>query len=102
VRPGDASDAKKYVDAWGSLESGVDRKAPLSKYYDQASLDSLGEGVQNFDAWGFKQGQAPLVGALSGEFPVSNAVADAVNGQDPAASLQKAKQRIEEIQGSLG
>jgi multiple sugar transport system substrate-binding protein len=101
VRFGDKSDPKKYVTAWNSLESGVDKKAPLSDFYDKASIDSLGEGAQNFQAWGFKEGQAPLVGALSGEQPVATAVAAAVNGQDPAAALQKAKQRIEEIKSGL-
>jgi multiple sugar transport system substrate-binding protein len=101
VRFGDKSDPKKYVTAWNSLESGVDKKAPLSDFYDKASIDSLGEGAQNFHAWGFKEGQAPLVGALSGEQPVATAVAAAVNGQDPAAALQKAKQRIEEIKSGL-
>jgi multiple sugar transport system substrate-binding protein len=103
VRPGDASDPKKYVTAWNSLESGVDKKAPLSKFYDKASLDSLEKGAQDFQAWGFKENQAPLVGALSGEEPLANAVADVVNGgMSPQAALQKAKKRIEEIKSSLG
>jgi multiple sugar transport system substrate-binding protein len=101
VRPGDSSDPKKYVTAWNSLESGVDKKAPLSDFYDKASIESLGKGAENFQAWGFKEGQAALIGALSGEFPVSNAVSAAVNGTDPAAALAKAKQRIEEIQSGL-
>jgi multiple sugar transport system substrate-binding protein len=101
VRPGDASDPKKYVTAWNNLESGVDTKAPLSKFYDSASIDSLGKGAENFQAWGFKQGQAALVGALSGEEPVADAVSAAVNGTAPAAALTKAKQRIQEIQSGL-
>lgn len=101
VRPGDKSDPKKYVTAWNSLESGVDRKAPLSRFYDAASIASLGKGAQNFQAWGFKQGQAALVGALSGEEPVADAVSAAVNGTPPAAALAKAKQRIQEIQSGL-
>jgi multiple sugar transport system substrate-binding protein len=101
VRPGDASDPKKYVTAWNNLESGVDTKAPLSKFYDSGSIDSLGKGAKSFQAWGFKQGQAALVGALSGEEPVADAVSAAVNGTAPAAALAKAKQRIQEIQSGL-
>jgi multiple sugar transport system substrate-binding protein len=102
VRFGDKSDPKKYVTAWNSLESGVDKKAPLSDFYDKASIDSLGKGAQNFQAWGFKEGQAALIGALSGDQPVANAVSEVVNGGDPAAALKKAKQRIDEIKSSLG
>lgn len=102
VRPGDSSDPKKYVKAWNSLESGVDKKAPLSDFYDKASIDSLGNGAQNFQAWGFKENQAPLVGAMSGDQPLANAVADVANGVSPQAALQKAKQRIEDLKSSLG
>ena len=43
----------------------MDRKAPLSEFYYEESIASLGEGVENFQRWGFAQGQGALIGALS-------------------------------------
>lgn len=101
VRAGDKADPRKYADAWKELESGVDRKAPLSKFYSQESIDSLGEGVQSFDRWGFPQGQGALVGALGGERPIANAVVQVVGGADPAKVAAETQTRIEEIQQEI-
>jgi multiple sugar transport system substrate-binding protein len=101
VRSGDSSDPKKYQTAWAELESGVDRKAPLKKFYSQASIDSLAEGVANFQRWGFAQGQGALIGALRGEQPIANAVADVIGGKDPAAVAKETQSKVEEVKAGL-
>jgi len=101
TRLGDASDPEKFVKGWAELESGVDRKAPLSSYYSEASLESLREGVQSFKRWGFAQGQGALVGALGGEQPIANAVADVIGGKDPAEAAKEAQATVEELQSGL-
>src|SRR3712207_2949547 len=98
VRSGDAQDPERFVKAWERLRSGVDRMAPLSEFYSQESIDSLGEGVQRFERWGFPQGQGALIGALSGEQPVAEAVAAVIGGEDPAQAAEDAQAAIEEIQ----
>jgi multiple sugar transport system substrate-binding protein len=102
VRSGDSEDPKKYVDAWAELESGVDRKAPLSKFYSAASIKSLGEGVENFQRWGFAEGQGALIGAMRGEQPIAGAVADVIGGKDPAEAAKQVQSTVEEIQSGLG
>jgi len=102
VRAGDDSDPQKFTTAWADLESGVDRKAPLTKFYSEDSIKSLGDGVQNFQRWGFTQGQGALIGALRGEQPVANAVADVVGGKDPAAAAKEVQDKAEELQSGLG
>jgi multiple sugar transport system substrate-binding protein len=79
----------------------VDRKAPLSKFYSKASIDSLGEGVESFQRWGFAQGQGALIGAMSGEQPIANTVADVIGGADPAQAAADAQSTIEEIQAGV-
>jgi multiple sugar transport system substrate-binding protein len=101
VRAGDKSDPKKFQDAWAGLESGVDRKAPLSKFYSEASIQSLADGVANFQRWGFAQGQGALIGALRGEQPVANAVADVIGGKDPAQAAKDVQSTVEEIKAGL-
>jgi multiple sugar transport system substrate-binding protein len=101
VRSGPDAGSTEYVDAWAELESGVDTKAPLSKFYSQESLDSLGEGVESLDRWGFAQGQGALVGALSGEQPIATAVADVIAGKDPAEAAKETQGVVEEVQTTL-
>jgi multiple sugar transport system substrate-binding protein len=97
VRLGDESDPEKFTKAWAGLESGVDTKAPLSKFYSKESIASLGEGVQSFQRWGFAQGQGALVGALSGEQPIATAVNEVIGGKDPAEAAKETKETVEEI-----
>jgi multiple sugar transport system substrate-binding protein len=101
VRLGDKEDPERFVQAWADLDSGVDRKAPLAKFYSQESIDSLGEGVDSFERWGFAQGQGALIGAMSGEQPIANTVADVIGGKDPAEAAAEAQSTIEEIQAGV-
>ena len=101
VRSGDSEDPEKFKTAWAELESGVDKKAPLSEFYSEESIASLGDGVENFQRWGFAQGQGPLMGALGGEQPVANAVADVIGGKDPAEAAKDVQETAEELQAGL-
>ncbi len=101
VRSGDAEDPEKFTKAWAELESGVDTKAPLSDFYSQESITSLGEGVEQFQRWGFAQGQGALVGALSGEQPVANAVSEVIGGKDPAEAAKEVQATTEELKAGL-
>jgi multiple sugar transport system substrate-binding protein len=101
VRHGDKEDPERFTEAWADLDSGVDRKAPLTKFYSKASIDSLGEGVESFQRWGFAQGQGALIGAMSGEQPIANTVADVIGGADPAQAAADAQSTIEEIQAGV-
>ena len=38
VRRGEVTDTARYVNAWSKLPVGVDRKAPLSDFYDAGTI----------------------------------------------------------------
>ena len=101
VRLGDQEDGDKFANAWERLDSGVDRKAPLTDFYSEESIASLKEGVQSFQRWGFAQGQGALIGALRGEQPIAKAVADVIGGKDPAQAAKDVQAQVEEIQAGL-
>jgi multiple sugar transport system substrate-binding protein len=101
VRSGDKAEPEKYSKAWANLESGVDKKAPLSESYSKESIASLGEGVNRFERWGFAQGQGALIGALSGEQPVASAVAEVIGGKDPAQAAKETQATVDEIKSGL-
>jgi multiple sugar transport system substrate-binding protein len=102
VRLGDRRDAVRFANAWEHLTSGVDRKAPLRRFYSQRAIRSLGESVLSFRRWGFEQNQARLMGALRGPQPVTQALAAAVRGDlTPAAAAAQAQAAVRRIAAQL-
>jgi multiple sugar transport system substrate-binding protein len=102
VRFGDGADPERFVTAWSRLQSGVERKAPLRRFYSEASVRSLGDGVQSFQRWGFEQGQAVLVGALDGPRPISKAISAAIAGRmDAGRAAAQAQAAVEKIKASV-
>jgi multiple sugar transport system substrate-binding protein len=101
VRMGPEPGSRAYVEAWKGLESGVERRAPLSDFYSEESLASLGEGVQRFDRWGFALGYGALVGALGDEQPTARAVAAVIAGAQPARVAAETRAAVERIKDEL-
>jgi multiple sugar transport system substrate-binding protein len=101
VRMGPEPGSHAYVEAWKGLESGVERRAPLSDFYSDESLASLGEGVQRFDRWGFALGYGALVGALAAEQPTAGAVAAVIAGAEPARVARQTRAAVEAIKAEL-
>jgi len=98
VRTGDASDLERYATAWARLNSGVERKAPLRRFYGQASIDRLGDGVRSFQRWGFPQGEAPLIGALRNQEPITRPLALAITGAiDADTAARQAQLEVEAV-----
>ncbi|MEE8330357.1 MAG: hypothetical protein V3R84_01140, partial [Acidimicrobiia bacterium] len=94
MRRGTAENATAFLDGWQQLETGVDRKAPLSDFYSSEVIETLIAGSDNFDRWGFNQGQGELVTAMYTALHVTEALADVLDGglsaADAAADLQEA------------
>ena len=98
TRLGTADDPQKYATAWGSLQTGVDKKAPLSDFYPKETLDQLTKSTDTMQRWGFSQGQGKIVGPLLTELPIPKALAAGLEGSaDPAAIAQQAQSAVEEI-----
>ncbi|RMF28767.1 MAG: hypothetical protein D6759_15175 [Chloroflexi bacterium] len=102
MRRGTPDEPNKFLEGWSHLKVGVDRKAPLSDFYSPEVLSTIVKGANNFDRWGFAQGQGELVGAIYSELPIPQAIADIIEGamtpEEAAAELQAT---VEEIQASL-
>jgi multiple sugar transport system substrate-binding protein len=103
VRFGPRDDPERYMTAWARLRSGVDRKAPLDRFYSPASIASLGEGVRSFQRWGFEEGRAALVGALRADEPVARALSEAIHeGGTPERAAAQAQQAVERLSQESG
>jgi multiple sugar transport system substrate-binding protein len=98
TRLGTAENPTEYTDAWGSLEAGVDRKAPLGDIYDEATIKALTSSSETMKRWAFPQGQGALAGALLTEVPVPNALLLALDGSmSPEEAAQEAQAALEEL-----
>jgi multiple sugar transport system substrate-binding protein len=98
VRRGDRADPERYFTGWERLQSGVERKAPLRRFYPEEAIASLGEGVSVFRRWGFLQGEAALAGAMRESQPLSRALADAVAGRiTPRRAAARVQAAVEQL-----
>lgn len=91
-----------YIDGWSQLETGVDRRAPLSDFYSEDVINTLIQGASGFARWGFNEGQGALVGGVYQELPVPELIGDILNGaitaEDAATEIQFL---VEDIQAGL-
>ncbi|MEV6844060.1 extracellular solute-binding protein [Actinoplanes sp. NPDC051411] len=101
VRKGTAQDPQKFLKAWSTLPAGVDKKVPLSTVYSPDVINTVVEGPDKFDAWGYAQGKGALVGATQGELPVPKAINSMVNGGTPQKAAQQATAAVQDIEKSI-
>jgi len=101
MRRGTPDDPTAYLEGWKALETGVDRSASLSDFYPQEVLDTLIEGSNDFDRWGFVQGQGELVTAMYTTLPVPEAIRDVLDGSLSAEAAAEATQQAAEDELAL-
>ncbi|HEX7224686.1 MAG TPA: extracellular solute-binding protein [Candidatus Limnocylindria bacterium] len=102
TRLGTADNPTEYADAWGSLEAGVDRKAPLGDVYDAETLEALTSSSDTMKRWAFAQGAGALAGALLTETPVPEALLLALDGSMSAEeAAAEAAAAVEELAGAI-
>jgi multiple sugar transport system substrate-binding protein len=103
LRFGPSDDPERYAGKWARLPSGVERKAPLGRFYSKASIESLGEGARSLRRWGFEEGRAALVGALRADEPVARALAGAIrDGTPPERATRQAQAAVERLSRANG
>ena len=103
MRQGTADNPTQFIDGWGALETGVDRRATLGEFYDAETLATLLSGASNFNRWGFAQGQGALVGAVYAANIVPQALRDVLDGSlTPAEAATEIQEAVEAELDALG
>ncbi|MDC3032925.1 extracellular solute-binding protein [Litorivicinus sp.] len=91
VRRGEVTDTARYVNAWSNLPVGVDRKAPLSDFYDRATIRRIVAGLETANRWGVKEGQLSLASKIVNTQAINRIVRqyidDEINAVDAVAKL---------------
>lgn len=94
VRAGTAENPTEYIDAWQTLDMGVDREGTLLEYYGEDVIAQLVDGADEFDAWGVAQGYGELAGVLYELYSVPQAVIAVRDGdltpEEAAATIRAA------------
>ncbi len=93
VRKGVPGNPEKFVDGWAKLPIGVDRKAPLGRFYSPAVIQEIYKGLENADRWGFREGKGQLVSAIYGSKVIPKIVSSYLDGEitaeQAAAQMQQ-------------
>ncbi|MEK9854598.1 MAG: carbohydrate ABC transporter substrate-binding protein, partial [Rhodobiaceae bacterium] len=85
VRRGEVTDTARYVKAWSKLPVGVDRKAPLSELYDQATIRRIVSGLETANRWGVKEGQLSLASKMINTQAINRVVRQYIDDEIGAA-----------------
>ena len=102
TRKGSKDDPTAYIDAWAKLPAGVDKKAPLSDFYDAKTIEALRKSPDTIQRWAITQGAGGLLGATLSEHPVGQAVNKVTTGElDGEAAAQEAQEAVSKTQESL-
>jgi multiple sugar transport system substrate-binding protein len=105
MRQGTADNPTEYIEGWRLLETGVDRRAPLSDYYGEEVINGLITGSDSFARWGFEQGQGELVGAVYSTLIVPEILDEVFAGMSPedgAAEMQLLAEEEQELLADEG
>jgi multiple sugar transport system substrate-binding protein len=98
MRSGTSAEPNKWIDGWGQLETGVDRKGKLGDFYGPDVLNLLVEGTQKFKRWGFSQGQGALVTAVYESLPAPAKIRDVLDGNlTPEEAAQEMQSEVEAL-----
>lgn len=90
VRRGTSSDPDRFVMGWSKLPVGVDRKAPLSDLYPEATIARIVAGLEEAARWGVKEGQLSLASKIINSQAINRIVRQYIDGEldGPAAVVR--------------
>jgi len=98
MRQGTVDNPSEFIEGWGNLEVGVDRRAPLSDFYDAETLDIIVNGSQGYSRMGYDVGQALVASAVSTQFFIQEALVGMLNGdltpEEAAIEMQAAAEDL--------
>jgi multiple sugar transport system substrate-binding protein len=101
VRRGTADDPTAFVDAWGELPVGVDRKAPLAEIYPKDVIDNVIGGLESADRWGVAEGQLSLASKIINSQVLNRLVREYVDGaREAPETVEMMNEELARIAGS--
>jgi len=84
IRPGPSAGSKIFIEEWGNLPIGVDRKIPINQIYSSDIIESLVNGLAVGTRWGAKEGQLPVAAKLVNSGLMNRLMMEYINGDRSA------------------
>ena len=99
TRRGDAQDPEKFTKGWAKLPVGVDRKAPITELYDEATIQRIVGGLDTASRWGAKEGQLSLASKIINSQVINRLVREFIDDErDAKATVAKLNDELAKIQ----
>lgn len=92
MRRGTPDEPDRFTVGWGLLDVGVDRRAPLSDFYDAETLNIIVAASDGYSRMGFAEGFNELASAVGTQFFIQENLVAVINGD------LTAEEAAEEIQ----
>jgi multiple sugar transport system substrate-binding protein len=80
VRNGTADDPTAFLDAWATLDVGVDRRAPLGELYEASMIEEIVGGLDVAQRWGVADGQLALASRMINSQAINRIVREYIDG----------------------
>lgn len=102
LRLGTTDNPTQFAEAWGQLDVGVDRRAPLSDFYSEEDLSTILAGSEGYTRMGLSNNQAAIANAVSSVFFIQENLVAAINGEiSVAEALENIQIETEDLQFEL-
>lgn len=85
VRQGNADNPTAFVDAWATLDVGVDRRAPLADLYSADVIANIVGGLETGQRWGLSEGQLGVASNIVNSQVINRLVREYIDGERDAA-----------------
>ncbi len=92
MRAGTADEPTLFLDGWGQLDVGVDRRAPLGDFYSEEDLAVIVGGSEGYTKMGFDVGQSALASSVGSVFFIQENLVAFMNGD---ISVEEAAENIQ-------
>ena len=84
IIPGPNAGSKIFIEEWGNLPIGVDRKVPINQIYSHEIIESLINGLSVGTRWGASEGQLPVAAKLVNSGLMNRLMMEYINGDRTA------------------
>ena len=99
LRKGTPGAPRRFVDGWMGLEFGVTSRARISKYYGMNVAETLVDGMDAFDRWGFAEGKGLLVAKIYGTKVIPQILKQFLDGEFTARqAARRMDQRVKALE----
>jgi multiple sugar transport system substrate-binding protein len=80
IRRGTPDNPTAFLDAWATLDVGVDRRAPLGELYEASMIEEIVGGLDVAQRWGVAEGQLALASRMINSQAINRIVRQYIDG----------------------